>query len=100
MRDLVKSLQSDETSVDYDAMKAESKERRARNRERSAQMLRDAGITFEERNAGAHLVVAGRYDFWPGTGLWVARGDKTKRRGVHSLVARILRGTTKGVVPA
>lgn len=71
------------------AMRAESQARRARHRDSSAAMLRGAGIPFESRNGGAHLIVAGRYDFWPGTGLWMARGDKAKRRGVRKLIARI-----------
>jgi hypothetical protein len=75
----------------FDAMHEASKAKRARNREASARLLREAGIGFEERNGGAHLIVAGRYDFWPGTGLWMARGEKTKRRGVKELIARITR---------
>jgi hypothetical protein len=43
-------------------------EKRASNRDASAQLLMAAGIGFESRNDGAHLIVAGRYDFWPGTG--------------------------------
>lgn len=69
-----------------------SQEKRAVNRAISAQMLVDAGIQFESRNDGAHLIVEGRYDFWPGTGLWMARGEKTKRRGVRQLIARIKGG--------
>lgn len=62
---------------------------RAGNRDASAQMLKQAGIPFESQNGGAHLIVAGRYDFWPGTGLWQARGEATKQRGVRRLIARI-----------
>lgn len=58
-------------------------------REDSARLLREAGIPFESRNAGAHLIVAGRYDFWPGTGLWMCRGDHSKRRGVRKLIQRV-----------
>jgi len=63
--------------------------KRAGNRDASAQMLKQAGIPFESKNGGAHLIVAGRYDFWPGTGLWQARGEATKQRGVRRLIARI-----------
>lgn len=68
-----------------------SKAKRASNREYSARLLTEAGIAFETRNDGAHLIVAGRYDFWPGTGLWMVRGDRTKNRGVRKLIARIQR---------
>lgn len=66
-----------------------SQAKRASNRENGARRLRAAGIEFTEHNAGAHLVVAGRYDYWPGTGLWQARGDRTQQRGVARLIARI-----------
>lgn len=59
------------------------------NRYAAAQMLKQAGIPFESQNGGAHLIIAGRYDFWPGTGLWQARGEATKQRGVRRLIARI-----------
>jgi hypothetical protein len=68
-----------------------SKAKRKSNREYSARLLTEAGIAFETHNGGAHLVVAGRYDFWPGTGLWMARGDRSKNRGVRRLIARIQR---------
>ena len=71
------------------AMRAASQSKREQNRLHSPAMLTAAGIPFESRNGGAHLIVAGRYDFWPGTGLWMARGDKAKRRGVRKLIARI-----------
>lgn len=71
---------------DYRAVR---KEKRAANRENGLKLLQEAGIAFEVKNGGAHLVVEGRYDYWPGTGLWMCRGDKTKRRGVHRLIERI-----------
>lgn len=60
----------------HDAGKA----KRASNREASARLLTEAGIPFESKNNGAHLIVEGRecyIDFWPGTGKWHSRnGDK------------------------
>jgi len=67
-------------------------EKRASNREQSAQILRDAGVEFESKNLGAHLIVTaecGVFDFWPGTGLWQRRGDPKQSRGVHSLMRKI-----------
>lgn len=69
----------------------ESKQRRAHNREASAQLLAGAGIYFASSNAGAHLIVSahGRtVDFWPGTGLWIERGGK-RGRGVFGLIRSI-----------
>jgi len=62
-------------------------EKRADNREQSRKLLLEAGIPFQERNNGAHLIVADRFDFWPGTGKWIERGTKRYRRGVFSLIA-------------
>ena len=74
-------------------LRADSQKRRANNRERSAEMLQEAGIAFESKNAGAHLIVypiEGNLvivDFWPGTGLWRVRGTgDDENRGVNSLI--------------
>jgi hypothetical protein len=71
------------------ALKERSREKRASNREHSARLLRDAGIQFESKNDGAHLIVCGSVDFWPGTGLWQVRGTPRQRRGVRSLIKHI-----------
>ena len=73
----------------FNSMKALSQQKRADNRVASAALLSRAGVVFECKNAGAHLVVfAGAYvvDFWPGTGLWITRGSKDKCRGVRKLI--------------
>ena len=75
-----------------EAMREASRERRAGNRENSAAILRDRGIAFEERNAGAHLIVrhAGKVaDFWPGTGKYQVRGTGKYRRGVFNLIKEL-----------
>ncbi len=66
--------------------------KRAANRISSADYLRQRGVRFEERNNGSHLIVccaAGKIDFWPGTGLWIARSDSARGRGVAKLVRKI-----------
>lgn len=76
----------------FNAMKDESKERRARNRQSSAELLKSRGIEFEEKNCGAHLIIthSGRvFDFWPGTGKWTERGTNKYRRGVKNLLKRL-----------
>jgi hypothetical protein len=75
-----------DTGDDFRAMREESKERRADNREASAELLRDAGIEFLSKNDGAHLIIEGRIDFWPGTGLWVRRSTHLRARGVKALI--------------
>lgn len=74
----------------YNDLKQIKAEKRAANRSASAILLERAGVIFESKNAGAHLIVqAGRVavDFWPGTGLWIARGSSDRRRGVRKLIA-------------
>jgi hypothetical protein len=68
--------------------KEESQARRGDNRENSAKILADNGVSFESRNMAAHLIVKGTsitVDFWPGTGKWIVRGGKTGR-GVFNLL--------------
>lgn len=78
------------------AMQEESRQKRASNRESSAKMLAAAGIAFEAKNEGAHLIVTanGRtVDFWPGTGLWIERGTSRQKRGVRRLIAELKNST-------
>ena len=68
-------------------------EKRAANRANSADYLLERGISFEVRNNGAHLIVKGEsglVDFWPGTGLWIARCNAFRGRGVKNLVRQYL----------
>lgn len=77
-------------------LKERSQTKRASNRESSAKMLVEAGIPFESKNGGAHLIVAGKYDFYPGTGLWIARGDSYRHRGVRSLISCVSKRMHEG----
>lgn len=81
----------DDSTGDYwRDVNAYRQDKRTTNRRSSARVLRDAGIAFEEKNAGAHLIVRhGDHvvDFWPGTGLWIDRATPgERRRGVFPLV--------------
>lgn len=72
-------------------LKDESKQRRANHREQSPKLLEDAGIGFESKNLGAHLIVESTkclIDFWPGTGKWISRKGK-HGRGVFNLIKHI-----------
>ena len=74
------------------AHRQDQQAKRAKNRASSPEMLKQAGITFEVKNGGAHLVV-GDWDFWPGTGLWRARRPKNGRHakgyGVRNLIKMV-----------
>lgn len=79
---------------DFNALKKMKQEKRASNREDSAAILSRAGVVFESKNLGAHLIVqagATVVDFWPGTGLWIPRGAHAQGRGVRKLVEFIER---------
>lgn len=78
------------------AMKDQSVERRASNRENSADILRKHGVSFEVRNDGAHLLVKHPtkrgvvFDFWPGTGKFHEhRTNDYSQRGVFRLLKRL-----------
>lgn len=78
-----------DTAELYDGMAEHSKNKRARNRERSAALLIDRGVKFETRNAGAHLIVTTKYglvDFWPGAGKFMPRAAGKSGRGVFNLL--------------
>jgi len=77
----------------FNEMKEGSKKRRARNRKQSPKLLEGAGIPFESKNGGAHLIVEGRecrIDFWPGTGRWISRNGK-RGFGVKALIRYVKR---------
>ena len=80
-----------ETGKMWREVKAMRQEKRASNRESSAEYLRQQGIPFTTHNGGAHLIVEGRecfIDFWPGPGKWHCRSGH-KGFGVRNLVAYI-----------
>lgn len=63
--------------------------KRASNRDYSADLLKKNGIEFETKNGGVHLIVThnGKIaDFWPGTGKFNIRGGFGYQRGVRNLI--------------
>jgi len=73
-------------------LNAQRQKKRADNRDASTRNLTAAGIAFETRNGGVHLIVHGAgltVDFWPGTGLWVVRGMSKRCYGVRHLIKRL-----------
>lgn len=80
---------------DFRALRQASQEKRAGNRQTGADLLRSMGVSFEERNYGAHLLVhheGRKIDFWPGTGRWIDRAHPfscINGRGVKQLLKHI-----------
>lgn len=75
-----------ETGELYRMMREESAEKRRINLEKSTQILREAGVSFESRNEGVHLIIrtdAGKVNFYPSTGRYNGALDG---RGVFNLL--------------
>jgi len=76
----------------WNDLKEIKRDKKRDNTASSTALLQRLGALFESKNNGAHLVVQSGHnvvDFWPSTGLWIVRGEKTKRRGVRKLEAFI-----------
>lgn len=72
-------------------VRKQRQEKRNHNKEQSTNLLKQAEISFESKNSGNHLIILStpKIDFYPSTGLWIARGVNKKRRGVLSLLKYI-----------
>ena len=82
-------MDDDDIGAMWREHKAERQLKRAKNRDESVRMLREAGVVFKSANDGVHIIVAHGdqlIDFWPGTGLWIVRGADKRRRGVAHLL--------------
>lgn len=84
----------DDMGALFRSRRVASQEKRATNREASTRLLTERGIKFTEHNHGAHLIVAGAWNFWPGTGRFEQRkgtagGKKIEGRGVLNLLRHI-----------
>jgi hypothetical protein len=60
--------------------------KRCSNTIHSTEILKRAGVQFESYNNGAHLIVSGKFDFWPSTGLFIDRITRKRNRGIHNLL--------------
>lgn len=81
---------------DFKVLRELGASKRAHNREASARILRERGISFASKNEGAHLIVKrGDHvaDLWPGTGKWIvrARAEYAEQhgRGVFQLIDKL-----------
>jgi hypothetical protein len=73
----------------FRGMREHSQNKREKNRFSSAKILRDRGIEFVSNNYGAHLIVLGEWDFWPGTGKYSHRKNIKYKRGIFNLLKDI-----------
>lgn len=73
-------------TADWKGHKHDRAAKRHRNGKSSTKILADAGIKFDTRNNGWHIVISEplRVDFYPTTGLWVA--GQMRERGVSKLI--------------
>ena len=77
---------------DWKQFRKMGQNKRASNRQRSADLLAKEGIKFETKNFGAHLIVTHNnktVDFWPGTGKFIFRDNGSYGRGVGNLIHRL-----------
>lgn len=78
-----------ETADMWKGVKEKSQKKRAKNRERGAELLEEHGIIFTEHNGGAHLIIEDRWDYWPGTGKWLDRRVGMYDRGIMKLIKTV-----------
>lgn len=85
------SVEDDDIGAMFAARRIAQQEKRAENRAWSTQLIAETGVFFTSHNLGAHLIVAERWDFWPGTGRFMERKGrpghpKRQGRGVQRLL--------------
>lgn len=88
---MAKRDDENETTEMWREHRQEQQKKRASNRDNGAQALTNAGVSFESKNNGAHLIVTANgltYDFYPGTGKYCERHGKYKR-GIFNLLRDI-----------
>jgi hypothetical protein len=79
----------------YELNREESRRRRAEHRDNATKILSSRNVPHVVKNEGAHLIVCDRWDFWPGTGLFIDRKNKKKGRGIFNLL-KVIRQQMKG----
>jgi len=88
---------SDGDTEFWASYRKERQEKREQNRAYGQIALTSAGIPFTVHNDGAHLIVVGHIDYWPGTGRWRDRWGNIRRYGITKLIARVREIEKKGV---
>ena len=72
------------------AWREQKQRERAGFRARAPQLLNEAGIPFESRNNGAHLMVGTEVvHYWPGTGNWHDPATGRRGNGIRTLLSHM-----------
>lgn len=74
---------------DFRVLRKHNQEVREQKRANAVDRLMREGIPFVSKNAGAHLIVLGSIDYWPGPGHWRDRKSTHKGRGIVRLLRLI-----------
>jgi len=74
----------------WNAEKERSQNKRQSNRDYAPDRLKEEGVSFQEKNLGAHLIVTtedgNKIDYWPGTGKFIQRKNNKSGRGIQQLI--------------
>ena len=71
----------------WSALAEHRKEKKAHRRSlapRAIDVLHASGLKYKVRNEGEHYIIAGRIDWWPSSGVWIARKTNKRGVGIHS----------------
>lgn len=77
---------------DFKALREHRKAKRKSNLEKTTNLLKSKGVSFESKNNGVHLIVKQNemvFDFYPSTGLFIDRTTKKHSRGVFHLLKKL-----------
>jgi len=66
-----------------------SNEKKSKNYDNAIKLLDKEAIPYDEKNGGIHLVVDGRFDYYPTTGKFISRKTKTHGRGIFNLIKKV-----------
>ena len=78
-----------EIAETYNALRHYRSIKRYKNKISSTEILTKHGIPFISKSNGVHLIVSGRYDYWPSTGLYINRETGKRKRGVFNLIKEV-----------
>lgn len=57
-------------------------------------LLQESGRPFEVKNDGEHYIIEKRLDWWPASGVWIARGVRARGVGIISALGWIRKHPT------
>jgi hypothetical protein len=88
-------MKDNDMSADWADHKRDRADKRHKNQVASTKILADAGIEFESKDNGRHIIIRMpfRIDFWPSTGLW--KTSQSEGRGVRELIKTIKQGAAQ-----